>query len=183
MKIYTKTGDKGETSLFGGERISKSNIRIKAYGSLDELNAFIGLTITEVKSSEIKEVLLNLQNKLFVVGSDLAAPDSEKNKKLIINRTPAEFITEIEMWIDKFNSKLGELKNFILPGGSKGSALLHVCRTIARRAEREIVELKSREQFTENIIIFTNRISDLFFVLSRYENNHSNIVDTIWNPE
>lgn len=182
MKIYTKTGDKGETSLFGGERVGKNNIRIKAYGSLDELNSFIGLTLAKVKNEKIKEVLFNLQNKLFIVGSDLATPSTEKNKKLDIQRTPTEFITEVENWIDEFSSNLDDLKNFILPGGSEGAALLHICRTIARRAEREIVELKRSEQITENIIIFTNRISDLFFVLSRYENKHSNIPDTKWVP-
>lgn len=182
MKIYTKTGDKGQTSLFGGERVGKNNIRIQAYGSLDELNSFIGFAITQVKNEKIKQVLFNLQNKLFIVGSDLATPSTEKNKKLNIQRTPAEFITEIEMLIDEFSADLEELKNFILPGGSAGAALLHICRTIARRAEREIVELKQSEQITENIIIFTNRISDLFFVLSRYENKHSNIPDIKWIP-
>jgi cob(I)alamin adenosyltransferase len=182
MKIYTKTGDKGETSLFGGQRVGKNNIRIKAYGSLDELNSFIGLTLTKVKNEKIKEVLFNLQNKLFIVGSDLATPSTEKNKKLNIQRTLPEYITEVEKWIDEFSANLDDLKNFILPGGSEGAALLHICRTIARRAEREIVELKRSEQITENIIIFTNRISDLFFVLSRYENKHSNIPDIKWVP-
>lgn len=180
MKIYTKTGDKGETSLFGGKRVSKNDIRIKAYGSIDELNAMIGLAITEITSNKIKLVLLDLQKKLFVVGSDLATPISDGNKKLNIERTPSHFITLAETWIDDFNSTLDELKNFILPGGSKGSALLHVCRTVTRRAEREIVELKNREQLNENIVIFINRISDLFFVLSRFENKISNHPDTIW---
>ena len=117
MKIYTKTGDKGETSLFGGERVGKNNIRIKAYGSLDELNSFIGLTLAKVKNEKIKEVLLNLQNKLFIVGSDLATPSTEKNKKLDIQRTPTEAINEVENWIDEFISKREDLKNCIMPGG------------------------------------------------------------------
>lgn len=182
MKIYTKTGDKGETSLFGGERVQKNNQRINAYGTIDELNAFIGFAITEIKSSEIKEVLLDLQNKLFTVGSDLATPDTEKNKKLDISRTQKEFIDKAESDIDKFNGQLEELRNFILPGGSKGSAILHICRTICRRAEREVVALKNSEKVNENIIVFLNRISDLFFVLSRYENKVSNQPDTIWKP-
>lgn len=182
MKIYTKTGDKGETSLFGGERVQKNNQRINAYGTIDELNAFIGFAITEIKSSEIKEVLLDLQNKLFTVGSDLATPDTEKNKKLGISRTQQEFIDKAESDIDKFNGQLEELRNFILPGGSKGSAILHICRTICRRAEREVVALKNSEKVNENIIVFLNRISDLFFVLSRYENKVSNQPDTIWKP-
>jgi cob(I)alamin adenosyltransferase len=182
MKIYTKTGDKGETGLFGGERVPKNSLRLNAYGTLDELNAFIGLAITEVKSNEIRDVLIDLQNKLFVVGSDLATPENEKNIKLNITRTPNSFITDAEKSIDEFELKLDKLKNFILPGGTKGAALLHVCRTISRRAEREIVALKNTVTIGDNIVIFINRISDLFFVLSRFENKYSNIPDTKWNP-
>lgn len=182
MKIYTRTGDKGETGLFGGERVSKSNLRLNAYGSIDELNSFLGLAITEVTSKEIIDVLTDLQNKLFVLGADLAAPETEKNKKLKITRLPESYIKDTEQAIDKFDAGLDELKNFILPGGSKGSALLHVCRTISRRAEREVVALKNTEHIGENIIIFLNRLSDLFFVLSRFENKYSNIPDTKWIP-
>ena len=155
MKIYTKTGDKGETGLFGGERVSKSSLRLNAYGTIDELNSFVGLAIIECNCDEIKNLLIDLQNKLFVLGSDLATPETEKNKKL---------------------------KHFILPGGSRGSALLHICRTISRRAESEVVALKNTEHIGENIVIFLNRLSDLFFVLSRFENKYSNIPDTKWIP-
>ncbi|WP_290664269.1 cob(I)yrinic acid a,c-diamide adenosyltransferase [Ignavibacterium sp.] len=182
MKIYTKTGDKGDTSLFGGERVQKNHQRINAYGTVDELNAFIGLALTEIKSDEVRNILIDLQNKLFIVGSDLATPENEKNKKLNIIRTSEEFIKKAESDIDNFTEKLDELRNFILPGGSKGSAMLHVCRTICRRAEREIVALKNSEKVNQNILIFLNRISDLLFVLSRYENKVSNFPDTIWNP-
>lgn len=182
MKIYTKTGDKGETSLFGGERVLKNNQRINAYGTIDELNAFIGLAITEIKSEEIKDVLFDLQNKLFVVGSDLATPENEKNNKVKISRTSEEFIKKTEADIDNFTDKLDELRNFILPGGSKGSAMLHVCRTISRRAEREVVALKNSEAINDHILVFLNRVSDLFFVLSRYENKVSNNPDIIWKP-
>lgn len=182
MKIYTKTGDRGDTSLFGGERVQKNHQRINAYGTVDELNAFIGLALTEIKSDEVRNILIDLQNKLFIVGSDLATPENEKNKKLNIIRTSEEFIKKAESDIDNFTEKLDELRNFILPGGSKGSAMLHVCRTICRRAEREIVALKNSEKVNQNILIFLNRISDLLFVLSRYENKVSNFPDTIWNP-
>ncbi len=174
MKIYTKTGDKGETGLFGGERVPKDHLRINAYGTIDELNAFIGLTISELNSTEIREVLTDLQKKLFVVGSDLATPENEKNKKINVSRTESD--------IDRFTEKLDELRNFILPGGSKGSALLHICRTICRRAEREVVSLKKTESINENIVVFLNRLSDLLFVLSRYENKVSGIPDTKWIP-
>lgn len=182
MKIYTKTGDKGETGLFGGERVSKHSTRLDAYGTVDELNSFLGLAILEVNNQEIKSIIKEIQQKLFVVGSDLATPQTEKNQKLKITRTPDEYIDETEKLIDKFESQLDELKNFILPGGSKGSALLHICRTIARRAEREIVALKNTEEIGNNIVIFLNRLSDLFFVLSRFENKYSNIPDTKWIP-
>ena len=183
MKIYTKTGDKGETGLFGGERVSKNSDRIRAYGTIDELNSFIGLAITEAKNDEVKLLLQKIQNRLFTVGSDLATPDTEKNKKLKIERTPDHFHSEIEVEIDKYEEKLEPLKNFILPGGSKGAALLHICRTVARRAEREVVALNSIVKIDGNIIIFLNRISDLFFVLSRFENYVSNIPDTIWESQ
>jgi cob(I)alamin adenosyltransferase len=182
MKIYTKTGDKGETGLFGGERVSKNNLRLNAYGSIDELNSFLGLAVIEVTNNEIKNVLKDLQNKLFVLGSDLATPETEKNAKLKITRLPDSYITDTEKSIDNFEAQLEELKNFILPGGSKGSAILHVCRTISRRAEREVVALKNTEHIGENIVIFLNRLSDLFFVLSRFENKYSNIPDTKWIP-
>jgi len=182
MKIYTKTGDKGETGLFGGERVSKNNLRLNAYGSIDELNSFLGLALIEVTSVEIKNVLNDLQNKLFVLGSDLATPETEKNVKLNITRLPDSYILDTEKTIDDFEAKLDELKNFILPGGSIGSALLHICRTISRRAEREVVALKNTEHIGENIVIFLNRLSDLFFVLSRFENKYSNIPDTKWIP-
>lgn len=182
MKIYTKTGDKGETGLFGGERVSKNNLRLNAYGSIDELNSFLGLAVTEVTNAEIKSVLNDLQNKLFVLGSDLATPETEKNKKLKTTRLPDSYISETEETIDKYEVRLDELKNFILPGGSKGSALLHICRTISRRVEREVVALRNTEHIGENIIIFLNRLSDLFFVLSRFENKYSNIPDTKWIP-
>ncbi|MBK7630717.1 MAG: cob(I)yrinic acid a,c-diamide adenosyltransferase [Ignavibacteriales bacterium] len=182
MKIYTKTGDTGETGLFGGTRVLKNDLRLNAYGSIDELNSFVGLTILEVNCVEIKNVLMDLQNKLFVLGSDLATPETEKNVKLNITRLPDSYILDTEKTIDDFEANLDELKNFILPGGSKGSALLHICRTISRRAEREVVALKNTEHIGENIVIFLNRLSDLFFVLSRFENKYLNIPDTKWIP-
>lgn len=183
MKIYTKTGDKGETGLFGGERVNKDSPRINAYGTIDELNSFIGMAITEVKDENVRKDLSAIQNKLFTVGTDLATPNSDKNKKLKIIRTPPECISEMEKLIDNYSAKLEELRNFILPGGSKGAALLHVCRTICRRAEREVVALNNEVNIGDNIIIFLNRLSDLFFVLSRYENKVSNHPDIIWNSK
>jgi cob(I)alamin adenosyltransferase len=182
MKIYTKTGDTGETGLYGGKRISKSSKRIDAYGTVDELNSFIGLAITEVRSENVKNVLYKLQNQLFVLGSDLASPDMQENKKNNL-RLPSEYIGETEKSIDFFEEKLEELKNFILPGGSKAASLLHICRTVSRRAERLVVSLLSEEQIDKNIVIYLNRLSDLFFVLSRFENKISGIPDIIWKKD
>lgn len=180
MKIYTKTGDKGETGLFGGERVSKHSVRIEAYGTLDELNSFIGLTITEVEDEAVKKLLQIIQNQLFSIGADLATPDNEKTKKLNVFRTPEDYYLSIEKEIDKYETKLKQLKNFILPGGSKGAALLHICRTITRRAERTVVALNNAVKIGNNIIIFLNRLSDLFFVLARYENAITGTPDIEW---
>ena len=183
MKIYKKTGDKGETGLFGGERVSKDSPRISAYGTIDELNSFIGLAITKVKSDDVRKFLEKIQNYLFTVGADLATPENYKTKKLNIQRTPSAFYKELEKLIDEYEAQLDELKNFILPGGSESTALLHICRTICRRAEREVVALKKSVTIADNIIIFLNRLSDLLFVLSRFENKVSNHPDIIWNPK
>ncbi len=181
MKIYTKTGDKGETGLYGGVRVSKNSPRIEAYGTIDELNSFIGLAVTEVQDKAVKDLLNKIQNQLFTVGTDLSTPYSFEDQKKDILRVTPDFYEEIEKSIDFFEEKLDELKNFIIPGGSKSASLLHICRTISRRSERRIVALNSLEQINSNIVIFLNRLSDLFFVLSRYENKISNHPDIIWN--
>lgn len=180
MKIYTKTGDKGETSLFGGERVLKSNLRISAYGTIDELNSFIGLALTECFDNEVKELLFSIQNILFNAGSDLATPITEKNAKLKITRIADEHYLPWEKEIDKFTERLPELRNFILPGGSKSAALLHVCRVVCRRAERLVVELETKETMNSKIVILLNRLSDLLFVLARYENSIQNKPDITW---
>ena len=181
MKIYTKTGDKGETGLFGGERVSKNSLRIEAYGTIDELNPFIGLAVIEVTDASVKTILQNIQNQLFTVGADLSTPKTEKSKKLNIERTPEDFYLNAEKIIDEYETKLDELKSFILPGGSKGAALLHICRTIIRRAEREVVALDNTVIISNNIIIFLNRLSDLLFVLARFENAVTGTPDIKWN--
>ena len=180
MKIYTKTGDRGETGLFGGERVSKNSLRIEAYGTIDELNSFVGLAIIEVSDKSVKDLLQKIQNWLFSIGADLATPDNEKTKKLKVFRTPEEYYLYIEKEIDKYEGKLDELRNFILPGGTKGAALLHICRTITRRAERMVVALNSTVKIGNNIIIFLNRLSDLFFVLARFDNAVTGTPDIEW---
>lgn len=180
MKIYTKGGDKGETGLFGGQRVQKDSLRIDSYGTIDELNSFIGLAVLEVKEEGIKNLLSRIQNQLFTLGSDLAAPDTEKNKKYNIPRVSEEFYLKLEEDIDRFESLNDEIRFFILPGGTKGSSLLHICRTICRRAERIVVSLSKTEEINTNIIIYLNRLSDLFFVLARYENKVNGVEDIKW---
>jgi cob(I)alamin adenosyltransferase len=180
LKIYTKTGDKGETGLFGGKRIPKSSVRINAYGTVDELNAVIGVALCYVENEKVKSVLRKLQNQLFVVGADLATPLEVESKNISIPRVSEEDISESEKAIDFFDKQLEELRYFILPGGTKSAAQLHVARTICRRAEREVVLLSQQEEINQNIVIFVNRISDLLFVLSRVENKTAEIPDQKW---
>jgi len=182
LKIYTKTGDKGETGLFGGKRIQKSSVRINAYGTVDELNAVIGVALCYVENEKVKSTLRKLQNQLFVVGADLATPLEVESirQRLTIPRVSQEDILGSENDIDFFDKQLEELRYFILPGGTKSAAQLHVARTVCRRAEREVVLLSQQEEINQNIVIFLNRISDLLFVLSRIENKTAEIPDQKW---
>ena len=182
MKIYTKTGDKGTTSLFGGKRVEKDDLRIDTYGTVDELNALIGAAVSEINNQELIEVLQNIQLDLFTLGSDLATPE-ENNVKFTVPRVTESFVKKLEENIDKFNDKLPELKNFILPGGSKAAALLHLARTVCRRGERAVVKLQKNENIGENILVYLNRLSDLLFVLARYANLVTNTPDVEWKIE
>ncbi|MGE5457692.1 MAG: cob(I)yrinic acid a,c-diamide adenosyltransferase [Methanococcaceae archaeon] len=180
MKIYTKTGDKGETGLFGGERVPKFHLRIETYGTIDELNSLLGLTICEVQDVEIKTLLEKIQNQLFNLGSDLATPREEKNEKYSIPRISQTEVDNVEEAIDLFTSRLEELRNFILPGGTRGASMLHLARTVCRRAERIVVRLNKSVELGNYIIVYLNRLSDLFFVLARYENSRNGIPDVLW---
>lgn len=180
MKIYTKKGDTGETALFGGAKTVKNNPRIHAYGTVDELNSTIGIALTEPLSDIGKSILNRVQNELFIVGSDLATPDPEKAR---IDQTGEEQIKKLEKYIDQLEEDLPPLKSFILPGGSRAGAFLHLCRTVCRRAERETVALSQEESINQNNIVYLNRLSDLLFVLARYENRQSGAEETPWKPE
>ena len=187
MKIYTKTGDKGNTGLAGGMRVSKSNPRIMAYGQVDELNANLGLAVSILSGeaadkmlSDIIEVLLSIQNDLFIVGSDLADPAYDP---LVNSRTPRvekDMVARIENNIDNFESKLDPISYFILPGGTCESSILHVCRSVARRAEVSIVSLANSDTINETLLVYINRLSDLLFVLARTINKRRNIKDVAW---
>ena len=187
MKIYTKTGDKGNTALAGGARVSKSNPRIMAYGQVDELNANLGLAVSILSGeaadkmlSDIIEVLLSIQNDLFIVGSDLADPAYDP---LVNSRTPRvekDMVARIENNIDNYESELEPITYFILPGGTSESSVLHVCRSIARRAEVSVVYLANSDTINETLLVYINRLSDLLFVLARTVNKRKNIKDVAW---
>lgn len=180
MKIYTKTGDKGETGLFGGGRVSKDNLRIEAYGTIDELNSVLGVTINYIKDESVITLLRKIQSELFVAGSDLAAPRDKENAKFKIPRVEKEASEELERQIDFYSGKLEELRHFILPGGSMGASYLHLARTVCRRAERLVVALNKTVETGDKIIVYLNRLSDLLFVLARYENMVSGVPDVAW---
>ena len=168
MKIYTRTGDKGHTGLFGGKRVPKSHLRLHAYGTLDELNALIGSALSHEKLPEpLPKQLAHIQSILFQVGADLATPHESSAKIL---RMEEHFASELESWIDALETHLSLLTRFIVPGGSPAGATLHTARTVCRRAERWIVELKETEAVTEAIIVIVNRLSDYLFVAARYAN-------------
>ena len=179
MKIYTKTGDKGETGLIGGTRVSKSDPRIEAYGTVDELNSFIGLLGSYEALSSESHMLETIQHRLFVIGSYLATDTSktEISYKSIIKDTD---ITKIEAEIDRMNQLLPELNAFILPGGSTEGSICHVCRTISRRAERRIIDITKTQAIDNEIIIYINRLSDYFFILSRYISLKIGAKEILW---
>jgi cob(I)alamin adenosyltransferase len=178
MKIYTKTGDKGETGLFRGGRVPKHDPRVEAYGNVDELNAVIGTLLTEIQTPEIGQLLLAIQHELFEVGADLATP--AQPKKDDTNRITSNMVVALEQSIDHFEERLPQLQNFILPGGSKGGGLLHYARTVCRRAERSVTRLEAKESINPQIIPYLNRLSDLLFVLARAENQNAGVQEVIW---
>lgn len=178
MKIYTKTGDNGETGLFGGPRVTKDHIRIHAYGTVDELSSILGIASVHCTDIELREVIVQLQNQLFVLGADLATP--RQAKSTVIQRISTDDITYIEDLIDKFDEELPPLKNFILPGGSLFGATLHYARTVCRRAERFIVSLAQKEDLGMEVGQYINRLSDLLFVMARTANYRSGGKEMIW---
>ena len=176
MKIYTKTGDNGTTGLQGDLRVSKTNPRIVAYGTIDEANAQLGVVISSKLDKDIKEILIQIQNELFVAGADLSNPDLENNK----NRITSEMTNYLENQIDQFESELEPLVNFILPGGDSAAAQIHYARTIVRRAEICVAILSEKEQINQNCLRYLNRLSDLLFVLGRVVNKRTGKPDIIW---
>lgn len=181
MKIYTKTGDGGETSLFGGERVSKDSVRIAAYGTVDELNANLGVVRALKPGDEIDKVLARIQQELFILGADLATPRTTEPKN--VRRMEDEHVENVEQHIDRFEKELESLKSFILPAGSLIAAHLHVARTVCRRAERSVVSLAREEDIGPIPVQYLNRLSDLLFVLARYANELKGEKETKWTGE
>jgi len=181
MKIYTKNGDRGKTSLIGGRKVSKHDLQVEAYGSIDELNSFMGLLKDYSKNDEINQVLFKVQLKLFTIGSILAqentSPNSTILEKLNISAKDTDFI---ELQIDKLEKKLPKLSKFIIPGGHKLVSYCHVSRSICRRAERKITKLSDSVKLDSNILPYINRLSDFLFVLSRYFSKELDIKESYW---
>jgi cob(I)alamin adenosyltransferase len=178
LKIYTKTGDDGTTGLQGGKRVSKSDLRIIAYGAVDEANSSLGVVLSGSIDADISELLTRIQNELFVAGSDLSNPDLEKPN----NRITEQMVENLEKNIDRFEAELNPLTNFILPGGHQIAAHLHMARTIARRAETNVVALSKDERINLHCQKYLNRLSDLLFVLARVVNKRNGTSDIVWKP-
>ena len=180
-KIYTKTGDEGKTSLIGGTKVPKSHIRINAYGNVDELNSFIGLLGDLLSDKHSRELLREIQDRLFTIGSSLAC-DPEKEISMRIPDLHESDILLLENEIDAMNKLLPEMKSFILPGGNSIVSTAHICRTVCRRAERVIVELNASEPLCQPLIIkYLNRLSDYLFVLARYTGKLLGVAEVKWN--
>jgi cob(I)alamin adenosyltransferase len=179
MKIYTKTGDSGETGLFAGARVRKDDARIEAYGTVDELNAAIGLARSERQPPEIEQTLERVQSELFSVGAELATPDPAKHGMALIGEVQ---IHKLEAAIDHLEAGLPPLKQFILPAGSRGGALLHLARGICRRAERRVVTLANTPDTVISLALVTylNRLGDYLFVAARFANQEAKAVETKW---
>ena len=181
MRIYTRTGDSGETGLFGGGRVSKADLRVEAYGTVDELNALLGWAETQVRTLALTESIQTIQCELLVIGADLATPpEANAAAAARATRLTAEPVARLEQWIDHLEEEIEPLTTFILPGGSAGAAALHVCRTVCRRAERRVVALAGREDVNPQVPVYLNRLSDALFTLARWVNAREGVPEPAW---
>lgn len=182
MRIYTRTGDEGDTALFGGGRVGKNHPRVEAYGDVDELNAVLGMARAVEMMPRIDEVLVPVQRDLFAIGALLATPDHDKMREQLVKaRIDEQRIEELERAIDAAEAELEPLRSFIIPGGTPKAAALHVARTVCRRAERDVVTLSHAEAINPQVIIYLNRLSDFLFVLARVCNDNGRR-DVLWVP-
>ncbi len=181
-KIYTKTGDQGKTSLIGGTKVPKSHLRIESYGTVDELNSFIGLVSDLITHEHSQTILKEIQDRLFTIGSSLAC-DPDKNTKMEIPDLKEEDVTLLEKEMDGMNEVLPVMKNFILPGGHTAISTTHIARCVCRRAERACVNMQEQNMFVDPLVIkYLNRLSDYLFVLARYTGHVLNVPDVVWKP-
>ena len=191
MRIYTRTGDAGETTLWGGQRVSKAHARVEAVGTVDELNAALGLARTYLMEADLQTLLQTVQSELFDLGADLAAPAAGEvgslagglvgsKEKGRTSRLRPDQVAALEQWIDCLEAELEPLRQFILPGGAPGAAALHLARTIARRAERRVVALAEEEAVNPEALRYLNRLSDLLFVLARTVNRRTGTEEPTW---
>ncbi|MEM8485278.1 MAG: cob(I)yrinic acid a,c-diamide adenosyltransferase [Bacteroidota bacterium] len=182
MKIYTRTGDKGTTGLFGGGRVNKDHLRIEAYGTVDETNSVIGIArgqLPEAGHERIAQMLHRIQSELFVLGADLATPT---DAKVQVPRIEPGHVATLEAEIDMLTDELPPLKHFILPGGAAAASTIHLARTVCRRAERRTVALQLQESLNEEAAVYLNRLSDLLFVMARWLNKQAGISEEAWKP-
>ena len=181
MKIYTRRGDQGETDLFGGLRVGKDDVRVEAYGAVDELNSVVGLASAQTRQVDIRKLCDAVQNALFDLGAYLATPEESRREKSGVPKPESEQIVELEEAIDSFEEELAPLKNFVLPGGSIPSASFHLARTVCRRAERNCVALTRISPIDPLVLGYLNRLSDFLFVVARLENARANVPDVEWS--
>lgn len=180
-RIYTKTGDAGMTGLGGGRRVSKDSARVRAYGTVDELNSVLGVALALGLTDRLVGELGRIQNELFDLGSDLCWPEDDERRGRIPTVQPRH-VEQLETTIDELNALVGPLANFLLPGGSPGAAQLHVARTVCRRAEREAITLSHEEPVGDLVLPYLNRLSDLLFVMARFENHQRGVDEPLWQP-
>jgi cob(I)alamin adenosyltransferase len=180
MKIYTKTGDDGTTGLIGGSRVAKSDLRIECYGTVDELNAMIGLATVNALDAALARALRSVQNELFVIGSQLALPADESSSARWLPALEPASVERLEREIDSAEAELPKLTNFILPGGTETAARLHMARTICRRVERLVVSLGADQRTQPLIVTYLNRLSDWLFVQARLVNHRAGVADVAW---
>ncbi len=180
-KIYTRTGDDGTTALGGGQRVPKDALRVQVYGTVDELNSQLGVALALGLCARLDEILPEIQNELFDVGSDLCFLEEDK-QKYPLPQIEERHVSRLETVIDELNEVVGPLQNFILPGGSPGAAQLHVARTVCRRAEREVTTLAREEGAGPYVLRYLNRLSDALFVMARYENHAAGVAEPLWQP-
>jgi len=179
-KVYTRTGDDGTTSLGSGRRVPKDSLRIEAYGTVDELNSHLGAALAAGLDPRTAEAVRSIQNELFHLGADLCIPEKDK-ERLPAPKIEARHVTALEKLMDRLSEELAPLENFVLPGGSPGAAVLHVARTVCRRAERLLIALGRQEALGPHVVEYANRLSDALFVLARYENRKRGVPDVLWD--